>query len=341
MSAASRPAPAAGGGDPECVVAGGLVVHARPLRARALRTHSPSLTFLVVSAVAIAALGARPPEAVEVERKAQALALEYLIRKTDALSTSLVDRRNHLRRRLRAMYKMSRGGYLRLILGAETPSALYARRDAAKRILGPRSRRAPGGARRAQRAHRPPRGAARGTAPRRDPRRRGPRERPRRPRGKGGLSWPVAGAIVQPFGVYRDAAGLEYSHDGAALATSPEDPVIAPADGTVRFVGEVPGLGASIIIDHGDGWATLLGGITDVRPRVGERVTGGLCIARAAGERVELQVNQGRAWLDPSLWLAPRGQPRVAAARKGQVLPAVRAAETRATLERTHGPMRK
>src|SRR5687767_11397781 len=92
-------------------------------------------SLAAVLAISSAALAGRPPEALEIEERGQADELSYLVRKVDALSASLVERRGHLRQRLRAMYKMSQGGYLRLLLGAETPREMFARRDAARRIL--------------------------------------------------------------------------------------------------------------------------------------------------------------------------------------------------------------
>lgn len=271
-----------------------------------MRRRLPSL---LVAAVLVAALGAgalagRPPEALDAERRAQALALSYLIRKTDSLSTQLVERRGHLRKRLRAMYKMSQGGYLRLLLAAESPADLFSRRDAADRILhrdigeleavraelqelsGLREKLREGERR-----------AAELEAAARD-------EVPSGLSRKDALRRPVDGEVTRGFGPYRDpASGLEFTSDGVLLGSRPGEPVYAPAAGAVRSAGDAPGLGQSVIIDHGDGWVTLLGHLSSLRVRIGARVPKGFQVAEAAGFGVEFQIAQGGAWLDPSPWL--------------------------------------
>ncbi len=255
------------------------------------------------------ALAERPPEALEAEQKANALELSYLIRKTDSLSAQLVERRSHLRKRLRAMYKMSQGGYLRLLLGAEGAAELFARRDSARRILHRditelEAVRAElvelGGLRERLRE-----GEARATA-------LGIAARESRPSGlsrKDAFRRPLANTwIVRGFGPYRDRdTNLEFTADGVLLFSRPGASVFAPAAGTVRNVGEVPGLGLAIILDHGDGWLTLLGRLASPAVRVGARVPRGFKIAEAAGSSIEFQLSQGGAWIDPTPWLQHPG----------------------------------
>lgn len=250
------------------------------------------------------ARASRPPEALETERREQEVALQYLIRKADSLSSQLVERRGHLRQRLRAMYKMSQGGYLRLLLGAGSPADLFARRDAADRILlrdtgeleavraelgelaGLREKLRAGARRAAELGvaarEVEPVGLARHDA----------------------LRKPARGEIVRRFGPYRDAAtGTELSSDGVLIATHPGDPVFAVAAGAVRSASDVPGLGEAVIIDHGEGWVTLVGRLSALRVRIGARVPAGFQVAEAAGQKVEFQISQGGAWLDPAPWL--------------------------------------
>jgi len=266
------------------------------------RGSNVALALLAVSSVALAG---RPPEALEAEQRAQAQELEHLVRKADALSSAMVERRAHLRRRLGEMYRLSQGGYVRLLLGAESPSDLFARRDAARRILrrdlaeleavqgelselhGLRERLREGERRAAELAK-----EARETVPTGLAR-------------KNALYRPVAGAIVAGFGPYLDPeTGLELSRDGVELAVKPLEPVRAPADGEVRSVGEAPGLGLAIVVDHGDGWATLLGRLASTKARVGQRVRAGERLGEAAGPTVHFQLSQGGMWLDPAAWLA-------------------------------------
>lgn len=251
------------------------------------------------------ALADRPPEALDAEQKAQAIELSYLTRKTDSLSAQLVDRRAHLRRRLRAMYKMSQGGYLRLLLGAEGAGELFSRRDTARRILhrditeleavrqelvelgGLRERLREGEARAAALAI---------------------EARESRPSGlsrKDALRKPLLNTwVLRGFGPYRDKeTNLEFTSDGVLLWSRPGAAVLAPAAGTVRSVGPVAGLGLAIVLDHGDGWLTLLGRLASPAVQVGDAVRRGGKIAEAAGSSVELQLSQGGTWIDPAPWL--------------------------------------
>ena len=257
-----------------------------------------------------AASGNRPPEALEAERRSQAAELDHLIRRADALSSSLVERRRHLRQRLRALYKLSHGGYMRLFLGAETPAQMFSRRDAAERIL----RRdldelsavhdevaELGGLR--ERLRLSEKRAAELEVEARE-------ERPSGLAARGALRSPVKlrGPVVAGFGPYRDpSSNLEFTRDGVLLPTSAGDLVRSPASGVVRHIGDLPGLGKCIIFDNGDGWATLVGHLAEVRTVENRRVAAGEPIATAATDAVELQLSESGIWLDPLPYL---GLPR-------------------------------
>lgn len=245
----------------------------------------------------------RPPEVLEQERREEGLALEYLVRKSDALARTLVERRSHLRHRLRAMYKMSQGGYMRLLLGADSPTDLFSRRNAAERILSRDIAELEAvheelsdlrGLRERLRASE--RRSAALLLEAREAQRAGAGERVKFQR-------PVPGRVVLPFGAYRDATGLEFSRDGVELASRPGDPVFPIGPGAVRSVGEVPGLGMCVVIDHGDGWVSLLGHLKEVRVRLGARVPAIFPVAQAGGPSVQLQLGQGGTWVDPLLFL--------------------------------------
>ena len=114
-------------------------------------------------------------------------------------------------------------------------------------------------------------------------------------------------SIVRGFGPYREpGTNIEFTSDGVLLASRPGETVSAPAAGTVRHVGEAPGLGLTIILDHGDGWLTLLGRLQSPEVRIGARVPRGFKIAEASGFSVEFQLSQGGAWIDPAPWLERR-----------------------------------
>jgi septal ring factor EnvC (AmiA/AmiB activator) len=262
--------------------------------------------LLLAALVGAGARAARPPEALETEERAQAAELDHLIKKADALSASMVERREHLRKRLRAMYKLSQGGYLRLLLGAETPAELFARRDGMRRVIGRdldelESVQAElgelAGVREALREGE--RRAAELATEARD-------ERPEGLARRGALVRPVDGEVVAPFGPFRDEeTGVELGRDGVELRALPGEAVRAAAAGEVRSVAEVEGLGTTVIVDHGQGWRTLIARLAQPRVRAGSTVAAGDPIARAAGATVHLELAQGAAWLDPVAWFAP------------------------------------
>jgi septal ring factor EnvC (AmiA/AmiB activator) len=86
---------------------------------------------------------------------------------------------------------------------------------------------------------------------------------PRRLRGvqvlKGGLHWPVQGQIIRVFGVSRDkVTKAKWVSNGIHLRASLGDPIAAPAEGEVVFVGWLKGFGQLVILDHGEGIHSLL-----------------------------------------------------------------------------------
>src|SRR5687768_7162000 len=69
--------------------------------------------------------------------------------------------------------------------------------------------------------------------------------------------WPAAGPVLRPFSLGPDpyAGGQHRGVDiGAALGSQ----VVAPAAGTVSFVGPIPGSGRAVTIQTPDGYAVTL-----------------------------------------------------------------------------------
>ena len=67
---------------------------------------------------------------------------------------------------------------------------------------------------------------------------------------------------------------------GLTFAAGQKMVVVAPAGGTVRFAGPFRSYRAIVIIDHGDGWTTLLSGLSDVRVRAGQHIRAGMTVGR-------------------------------------------------------------
>lgn len=131
---------------------------------------------------------------------------------------------------------------------------------------------------------------------------------------------PVDGRIVDP---YREpACAYCPGHRGVEFETEPGEAVLAVADGTVTFVGDVAGI-RYVVVAQADGLRATYGMLRSTRLRPPEKVTAGEWIG-AAGERVYFGFRRGAAYVDPtpllgSLRSRPRlvptdGSPRIPAA---------------------------
>ena len=267
-----------------------------------------ALLILLMSGTALAG---RPPEAVDADRAAAEAEVHDLDRRAQALEENLALRRGRLKQRLRALYKLANGGYLRLVAGAGSIQALDERRAAVRRVVA--------------------RDLDELRAVR-DEMRDLEREQARRKealaraldfgaevaladvadatglqRRQGSLVRPVAGPIVTGYGARRDPAlGVQVVRRGVELRSRAGEPVRAIAAGRVRWIGDVPGLGRGVALDHGDGYVTITAELGRLRCAVGDEVGDGDVIAEAGGATVYLELAQGGTPIDPAPWLAPR-----------------------------------
>jgi murein DD-endopeptidase MepM/ murein hydrolase activator NlpD len=91
--------------------------------------------------------------------------------------------------------------------------------------------------------------------------------------------WPVRGYLSAGFGNRDDPfTGLRDFHPGLDIAAPLGTKILAPADGTVIFVGVKGGYGNAITIDHGRGIATHYGHLDAFNVRVGQQVRRGSVI---------------------------------------------------------------
>ncbi len=91
---------------------------------------------------------------------------------------------------------------------------------------------------------------------------------------------PVQGWFMSGFGYRIDPfTGQVKMHEGLDIAAPPGTPIIAPADGTVKFAGERRGFGLTLEIEHGYGYTTLYGHCQRIDVEEGNRVTRGDVVA--------------------------------------------------------------
>jgi septal ring factor EnvC (AmiA/AmiB activator) len=88
---------------------------------------------------------------------------------------------------------------------------------------------------------------------------------------------PVTGQLVTGLGeVSKTGARAK----GLTLRTQGQAQVSAPHAGRIAFAGPFKGYGKIIIIDHGDGWTSLITDMSTLSVRIGETVIQGSPIGR-------------------------------------------------------------
>lgn len=109
---------------------------------------------------------------------------------------------------------------------------------------------------------------------------------------------PVGGRVVTGFGD-PDVSGERSS--GLAMAARPRAQVVAPGEGRVVFAGPYRGFGAIAIIEHANGWTSLITGMSRVSVAVGQAVTAGSPLGQAgpAGSQVALEVRRDGEPVNP------------------------------------------
>ncbi|HUS68140.1 MAG TPA: M23 family metallopeptidase, partial [Kofleriaceae bacterium] len=109
------------------------------------------------------------------------------------------------------------------------------------------------------------------------------------------LARPIArGRVAVAFGAAREGRdGPTLASRGVDLACAAGDPVLAVADGVVRWSGPLAGAGAALVdhVAHGVRFTSLLAGLDPAAlPVPGARLARAEPFARAAGAAVHLEV---------------------------------------------------
>ncbi|HAD85766.1 MAG TPA: peptidase M23 [Rhodospirillaceae bacterium] len=125
---------------------------------------------------------------------------------------------------------------------------------------------------------------------------------------RGRLPLPVVGNLV---GRYGENLPSGLTRKGIDIAARSGAQVIATYDGKIAFAGMFRGYGQLLIIDHGDGYHTLLAGMTRIDMAVGQRVSTGEPVGLmgdGGGDRPILYVELRRKGqpINPLPWLASR-----------------------------------
>jgi len=123
---------------------------------------------------------------------------------------------------------------------------------------------------------------------------------------RGALPLPARGRIVRRFGERGDY-GLPAQ--GITIATRPQAQVIAPYDGRVAFAGPFRGYGQLLIIEHGEGYHTLVSGLSRIDGVVGQWLLAGEPIGQmgddaGGGASLYIELRRNGEAINPLPWLA-------------------------------------
>lgn len=129
---------------------------------------------------------------------------------------------------------------------------------------------------------------------------------------RGKLPWPVtSGVVVDQFGKHKHAIAtkVEIENNGIDIQTGQGAKARAVFEGTVTNVISMPGLGQTVLINHGK-YFTVYSGLTNVQVKKDDRVntkqTIGTVMNNEDGVAVmNFQVWNGASKMNPSLWIAP------------------------------------
>ena len=103
---------------------------------------------------------------------------------------------------------------------------------------------------------------------------------------KGSLPLPARGRIITRYGEQK-VKGV--SSKGLTIATREKAQVISPFDGAVVFAGPFRGYGNMIIVEHGDGYLSVMAGLGSISVELGQMLL--------AGEPIGLMPEEGNAEL--------------------------------------------
>ena len=127
--------------------------------------------------------------------------------------------------------------------------------------------------------------------------------------------WPTQGRVTSPYGyrVHPLRFTAEY-HSGVDIANEAGTPVYATADGVIRHSGWAQGYGMCSVVDHGFGYSTLYGHMSEIVAKEGAAVKRGQLIGRmgstgtSTGNHLHYEVWTGGLPRDPMKFLQVGGK---------------------------------
>lgn len=123
-------------------------------------------------------------------------------------------------------------------------------------------------------------------------------------RAKGSLTKPVSGSVITEYG---QSISKGVTSKGIVYKTRTNAQVVAPYDGTVIFSGPFKGYGNIIIVEHGDGYLSLLAGLGQIDCDVGQMLLSGEPVGTMPTDgdtKLYVEIRKDRHPINPSTWIA-------------------------------------
>lgn len=120
---------------------------------------------------------------------------------------------------------------------------------------------------------------------------------------KGKLSRPARGPILTQF---HQEMSKGVVSNGIDIKTAANAQVIAPYDGTVIFAGPFKNFANLLIIDHGDGYTSLLSGLEETDAKVGQTLLTGEPVGTMPSgnnSKLHMEIRQNNRPLNPTEWM--------------------------------------
>lgn len=121
---------------------------------------------------------------------------------------------------------------------------------------------------------------------------------------KGRLARPARGAVITQF---KQELSKGVESNGIDIKTASNAQVIAPFDGTVIFAGPFKNFANLVIIDHGEGYTSLLSGLGETNTDVGQSILSGEPVGTMpSGNNIKLhmEIRKDNHPVNPTDWLS-------------------------------------
>jgi len=119
---------------------------------------------------------------------------------------------------------------------------------------------------------------------------------------KGKLPIPARGTIVTKYGEQKTKG---VSAKGITIATRQGAQVISPFDGTVIFAGPFRGYGNMIIVEHGEGYLSLMSGLGNIDIELGQMLLAGEPVGKMANQpdtELYVEIRKNNQPINPAAW---------------------------------------